>query len=160
VPDGYQVATEKLRTDRTALAGMDDQALARMRRQYGAVELSDGVTMHSLEMLGHLRGHSTDVEFALRRLEDDSFSGDDSLNTQVAVLNKINAASVTAARQTKDTNQILIAQLEQQLLESKRRRDAEVQAINAQFEWQLREGDLLKGPIADTTVTLTRFRLP
>lgn len=160
VPDGYQIATERLRADGAFLEEEGGEALARIHRLYGTVELTDGITMHSLEMLGHLRGHAADTEFALRRLEDDSFSGADDLNTQVAVLNKINAASVTAARLVKDTNQILIAQLEQQLLESKRRRDAEVEGINAQFEWQLREGDLLQGPITDTTGTLTRFRFP
>ena len=66
-------------------------------------------------MLGYLRRHSTDVELALRRLEDDSFSGDPALNTQVAVLNKINASTVSSVRMTKDTNQILIALLETEL---------------------------------------------
>jgi len=45
-------------------------------------------------------------------------------------------------------------------MESARRRDAEVQALNAQFEWQRRQGEVLQGPIADTTATLTRFRFP
>jgi hypothetical protein len=160
VPDGYQAVTEALRTDRIGGEGLSDIAVARMRRQYGGVELNDGVTLHSLEMIGHLRGHAYDTEIALRRLEDDSYSGDDSLNTQVAVLNKINASSVTGARLVKDTNQILIAQLDQQLIESARRRDAEVQALNAQFEWQRRQGEILQGPIAETTATLTRFRFP
>jgi hypothetical protein len=160
VSEGYRMTTEPLRSDEALLDEGPDATLARIRRVYGSIELADGVAMHALEMVGHLRGHSTGVEFALRRLEDDSFSGDDDLNTQVAVLNKINAASVTAARLVKDTNQILIAQLEHQLLDTTRRRDAEVQAINADVEWRLRAPDLLTRPIADTTDTLTRFRWP
>jgi len=160
VAEGYRMTTEPLRTDEAAFDEAPDTTLARMRRIHGGVELADGIAMHALEMVGHLRGHATGVEFALRRLEDDSFSGDDALNTQVAVLNKINAASVTAARLVKDTNQLLIGQLEQQLLETTRRRDADAQALNAALEWRRRAPDLLQPPIADTTDTLTRFRWP
>jgi hypothetical protein len=159
VAEGYRLTTEPLRTD-AAFDDAPDTTLARMRRIHGSVELADGIAMHALEMVGHLRGHATGVEFALRRLEEDSFAGDADLNTQVAVLNKINAASVTAARLVKDTNQILIGQLEQQLLDTTRRRDAEAQALNAELEWRRRAPELLQPAIADTTDTLTRFRWP
>jgi hypothetical protein len=160
VAEGYRLTTEPLRTDDGAFDEAPDTTLARMRRIHGGVELADGIAMHALEMVGHLRGHATGVEFALRRLEDDSFAGDADLNTQVAVLNKINAASVTAARLVKDTNQLLIGQLEQQLLDTTRRRDAEAQALNAELEWRRRAPELLQPAIADTTDTLTRFRWP
>jgi hypothetical protein len=160
VEEGYRLATERLRTDDAAFDEALDPTLARTRRSHGGIELADGIAMHALEMVGHLRGHAQGVEFALRRLEDDSFAGDADLNTQVAVLNKINAASVTAARLVKDTNQILIGQLEQQLLETTRRRDAETQALNAELEWRRRAPDVLQPPIADTTDTLTGFRWP
>jgi hypothetical protein len=160
VGEGYRLTTEPLRIDDDAFDETSDHAFARRRRMLGGVELADGIAMHALEMVGHLRGHATGVEFALRRLEDDSFAGDADLNTQVAVLNKINAASVTAARLVKDTNQILIGQLEQQLLDTTRRRDAEAQALNAELEWRRRAPELLQPPIADTTDTLTRFRWP
>lgn len=160
VEEGYRLSTEPLRTDDAAFDDAPETTLARMRRIHGGVELADGIAMHALEMVGHLRGHAAGVEFALRRLENDSFASDADLNTQVAVLNKINAASVTAARLVKDTNQILIGQLEQQLLETTRRRDAEAQALNAELEWRRRTPDLLHPPIAETTDTLTHFRWP
>jgi len=160
VAEGYQQTTELLRPDDEAFDEAPDTTRTRMRRIHAGVELADGIAMHALEMIGHLRGHATGVELAMRRLEDDSFAGDDDLNTQVAVLNKINAASVTAARLVKDTNQILIGQLEQQLLETTRRRDAEAQALNAALEWRRRAPELLQPAIADTTDTLTRFRWP
>ena len=157
---GYQQATQPLQTYGAGLDAMPADELARVKDQYGAVELSDGVTVHALEMLGHLRGHASDVEFALRRLEDDSYSGDPALNTQVAVLNKINAATVTAARLTKDTNQVLIALLDERLLEERRRRDAETIAINAQIAFQAQARDLLSRSTQGTTETLLSFRLP
>jgi hypothetical protein len=111
-------------------------------------------------MLGYLRRHSSDVELSLRRLEDDSFSRDPSVNTQVAVLNKINAATVSSVRMTKDTNQILIALLEMQLADAKRRREADAVAVNAHVAFETQTRDLLRQASAGTTEALTNFRLP
>ncbi|MGH9421852.1 MAG: hypothetical protein ACRD3J_17890, partial [Thermoanaerobaculia bacterium] len=132
----------------------------RVRTGYGTLELIDGLTVHSLEMLGYLRRHSTDVELSLRRLEDDSFSRDPSGNTQVAVLNKINAATVSSVRMSKDTNQILIALLETQLAETKRRREADAVAVNAHIAFETHTRDLFRQTSAGTTEALMNFRLP
>src|SRR5579871_3172145 len=157
---GYQLLTQPLDTYGAGMDQMPADELARVKTAYGGVELTDGVTMHALEMLGHVRGHSTDVELALRRLEDDSFSNDPALNTEVAVLNKVNAATVTSARLTKDSNQILIAILEEQLLQARERRDAEAIAINAHIAFETQARDLLTGSTAGTTEALSTFRLP
>ena len=157
---GYQRATERLQDYGSAFDQMPAGELDRIQKAYGSVELGDGVNLHALEMLGHLRGHSTDVESALRRLEDDSFSGDPEMNTEVAVLNKINAASVTAARLTNDTNQLLVSILEEGLAEAKRRRDSEVTAINAHIAFELQARELLRRSTAGTTDALASFHLP
>jgi hypothetical protein len=52
------------------------------------------------------------------------------MNTEVAVLNKINAANLIALRNTQDTNKLLVSLAEQQILASKRARDAEAQAVH------------------------------
>ena len=58
-------------------------------------------------------------------------------NTQIAVLNKINAASVLERRVSKTTNQFLMHTLEQLLVQNKRSRDAEARAMDAQvFQWR------------------------
>ena len=52
------------------------------------------------------------------------------MNTEIAVLNKINAANVINVRNTQDSNKLLVALAEEQIIEAKRKRDAEAQAIN------------------------------
>lgn len=157
---GYQSSTNTLKTYGPSLEQLSADEQQRTRTAYGTVELADGLNVHALEMLGYLRRHSTDVEFALRRLEDDSFSSDPDLNTQVAVLNKINAATVSSVRMTKDTNQILIALLETQLAAAKRQREADAIAINAHVAFETQARDLLRQSAAGTADALANFRLP
>jgi hypothetical protein len=157
---GYQASTHPLQSYGASLSQLSADEAQRIKTAYGTLELVDGLTVHSLEMLGYLRRHSTDVELSLRRLEDDSFSRDPSVNTQVAVLNKINAATVSSVRMAKDTNQILIALLETQLADAKRRREADAVAINAHIAFATQTRDLLRQTSAGTTDALTNFRLP
>jgi hypothetical protein len=91
------------------------------------------------------------VDQAIRGLEADSLSLDPAMNTEIAVLNKINAASIAALRSTRDTNRLLLSALEEQVVESKRRRDTEASAINAAI------ANLQYGPqaLAEHTSTIT-----
>jgi hypothetical protein len=80
------------------------------------------------------------------------------MNSEVAVLNKINAATVANIRTGRDTNRVLLSTLEQQLADSKRRRDAEVSEINAQIA-RLEQGAAAKAQYTSTvTETLRGFR--
>ena len=63
-------------------------------------------------------------------LESESLSDDPTENTEVGVLNKINAATVISVRNTQDTTKLLAAVLDHQMVEAKERRDAQVQSIN------------------------------
>ena len=96
----------------------------------------------------------------IRNLEADAYSDDPALHTQIAVLNKINATGVTAARMAKDTNYVLVSLLEQQVLEATERREAAVQGINAHVAFLTEARPLLARTTADTTTALTTFRIP
>src|SRR5438034_278430 len=100
---------------------------------FDPVNYANASITHGLEALGFLRGHQMSVETTIRHLEDDTYSDDPTFNTQIAVLNKLNATTVTSARLAKDTNNVLVSLLEQQLLEATDRREAAVQGINAQI---------------------------
>jgi hypothetical protein len=100
------------------------------------------------------------VESIIRNLEDDTYSGDLNLHTQIAVLNKINATGVTAARMSKDTNYLLVAILEEQLLDATARREAAVEGVNAHIAFLNQAPDLLAQSTAQTTAALTSFRIP
>ena len=81
-------------------------------------------------------------------------------NTQMAVLNKINAVGVTEARLAKDTNNVLVSLLEQQLLEATERREAAAEGINAHIAFLNQAPALLAQTTAQTTTALTTFRIP
>src|SRR5205085_11912586 len=113
-----------------------------------------------LEAVGRLRVHEGSVETTLLNLESDTYSATADLNTQIAVLNKINAADIAAARIAKDTNYLLVSLLEQQLLDATERRDAVVQGLNAHAAFLEEARPLLAASTAETTQALSNFRIP
>lgn len=132
----------------------------RVRERHDRARLQDGVVTTALEAIGRLRFHEGSVETTLRNLESDTYSDDNDLHTQVAVLNKINAADVAAARIAKDTNYLLVSLLEQQMLDATERREATVQALNAHQAFLLDARPLLAASTGETTAALTSFRIP
>ena len=92
VGGGYQQATTPLgRYQQDHLASMDAVELSRVQSQYASVELTDGANSTAMASIGTIRGNAQNLETQLRNLENDSLSGDADLNTEVSVLNKINA---------------------------------------------------------------------
>src|SRR6266566_3711145 len=105
-------------------------------------------------------GNTQTIESRISNLEEDSLSGDPNLNTEVSVLNKINAANVLTLRTVQDSNKLLASLLEQQTILSKQQREATANAINAEIARRRN----LAGNMARLTSTLTdsleNFRMP
>lgn len=156
----YQRATQRLRTYDGGLGTFPAEVASRVRTTYGTVELTDAVTAQALWTVGRLRNHAGPVEQALRALEEDSYSTAPAMNTHAALLNKINAAGLTQARLTQDTNNLLLSQLEQQLVDAKRQRDSEADWFNADIAFQREAQRLLARTTRQTTHALQTFRLP
>ena len=110
--------------------------------------------------VGSIRGKAQSVQAQIANLEQDSFSADPNLNTEVSVLNKINAASVLTLRTVQDSNKLLASLLEQQTILAKQQREATTNAINADISRRAN----LSGNILQVTSTLTdslqNFRMP
>jgi hypothetical protein len=105
-------------------------------------------------------GGAQDIQTQIGNLEQDSFSGDSVLKSEVSVLNKINAAGVLTLRTLLDSNKLLASLLEQQPIVAKQQRDATASAVNADISRQAS----LAGDMAQVTGTLTdslqNFRMP
>jgi len=158
---GYQQATTRLGTyDANVLSGMTAEELARVKSQYASVELADGANTTALAAIGSIRGNAQTLESRLDNLEQDSLSGDSSLNSEVQVLNKINAANVLTVRSIQDSNKLLASLLEQQTIVTKQQREMTTNAVNADIS---RRASLL-GNMNQVTGTLTdslqNYRLP
>jgi hypothetical protein len=156
----YALATQPLADYGAAIGGLSAEEAAHVQMRYDRVQLADASITHGLEALGFLRGHQMSVETTIRNLEDDTYSNDPTFNTQIAVLNKLNATTVTSARLAKDTNNVLVSLLEQQLLEATDQREAAVEGINAHIAFVNEAGPLLARTTAQTTDALTTFRIP
>ena len=161
VAAGYEHATTQLlQYDPAALGTMTPGELERVKSQYASVELADGANTAALETIGSIRGNAHTIESRISNLEQDSLSADANLNTEVSVLNKINAANVLTLRSVQDSNKLLASLVEQQTILSKQQREATANAINAEI---VRRGNLA-GNMARLTSTLTdsleNFRMP
>src|SRR5271170_3547217 len=158
---GYLQATTPLsQYDPYELSGMDPSELGRVQSQYASVQLVDGANINAMATIGAIRGSADNIQTQIGNLEQDSYSGDSTLNTEVSVLNKINAAGVLTLRTVQDSNKLLASLLEQQTILAKQQRDAATSAINTDIGRQAN----MAGNIAQVTGTITNslqnFRMP
>jgi hypothetical protein len=161
VSTGYQQATTQLLPYNEAqLAGMNPDELARVESQYATVQLADGANTTAIATIGAIRGNAQDIQAQIGNLEQDSLSNDADLNTEVAVLNKINASGVLTLRTLQDSNKLLASMLEEQTILAKQQREATTNTINADIQRQAS----LAANMAQVTGTLTNslqtFRMP
>ncbi len=139
---------------------MDASELERVQSRYASIELTDGANKNAMATIGSIRGNAESVQAQIANLEQDSFSADPNLNTEVSVLNKINAANVLTLRTVQDSNKLLASLLEQQTILAKQQREATTNAINADISRRAN----LSGNMSQVTSTLTdslqNFRMP
>jgi len=159
--NGYLRATTQLSFyNPTALANMPDREQARVKSQYASVELADGANINALSTIGAIRGNAAALETRMNNLEQDSLSDDSSLNSEVAVLNKINATNVLTLRSIQDSNKLLASLLELQTIAAKQQRETTANAINTDLARRAN----LAGNMTQVTSTLTdslqSFRMP
>ena len=160
VAGGYLQATQKLAAYGQALGAVPSEHLDRLKADYATVELTDSANLYGIETVGRLRANAQAVQTAILGLEDDSLSPDPVMNTEIAVLNKINAAGVIALRSAQDTNQLLVSLLERELVEAKRTRDAEARALNGHIAF-MRDGKAaMAAQAANASEAMRAWRMP
>jgi hypothetical protein len=142
------------------LSGMDALEMNRVQSQYASVQLADGANVNAMATIGSIRGNAEGVQTQIGNLEQDSLSDDPSLNTEVSVLNKINASEILTLRTLQDSNKLLASLLEQQTILAKLQREATTNIINA----DIRRQSSMAGNTSQVTGTLTNsllsFRMP
>jgi hypothetical protein len=95
---GYSTASTPLGTYGASLDNIPADQLPRIKTNYATVELADGANLSAMETIGRLRANEPAVALAIQNLENDSLSSNPDMNTEIAVLNKINAADLIALR--------------------------------------------------------------
>ncbi len=114
----------------SALATQDADTQAVIQNQIATSELGQGVITNALSTVGTIRANSEALSQKLSNLESDTYSTDPSQQSEVAVLGKINTATLLQIRSQQDSNQILAAEVAQQALAAKQRMDEQNRLIN------------------------------
>lgn len=117
-------------------SSLDSDSQATIANQYATSELAQGTTTSTLATLGTIRSNSEVFSQKLANLESDTYSSDPNQQTQNALLGKINSATLLQIHSQQDTNQILAASVQQQLIAQKQQIDAENRAINNAIYFQ------------------------
>ena len=158
--DGYSQAVQRLDAYGTALGNIPPDQLERVKTSYGTVELTDAANLETLVTIGRVRASAPARENTLQALENDSLSSDPQMNTEIGVLNKINAASVIGLRSTQDTNKLLVSLAESQIVAAKRTRDTEAQAINQHVRFMTEGKAVLASQANGASQAMLAWRMP
>ncbi len=158
---GYQKSTTQLLPySPDHLSGMDPFELERVQSQYASVQLVDGANVNAMATIGAIRGSAQNIQTQIGNLEQDSFSSDSGLNSEVSVLNKINAAGVLTLRTVQDSNKILASLLEMQIIIAKQQRESMTNSINADIQRQASLAANMTQMTGTLTNSLQTFRMP
>ncbi|MGA8528996.1 MAG: hypothetical protein WB622_04730 [Acidobacteriaceae bacterium] len=119
-----------------AYSSLDARTQATVANQYATSELAQTATTNTLATLGTIRSDSQSFATQLANLESDTFSTDPSQQTEAALLGKINSATLLQIHSQQDTNQLLMAEVQQQLIAEKQHIDAQNRALNNAIYFQ------------------------
>jgi hypothetical protein len=160
VASGYAAATQALQEYGNSFANIPSDQLDHIKTSYATVELTDGANLAGIQTLGQLRANAPAVEAAINNLENDSLSSAPEMNTEIAVLNKINAASVIGLRNTQDANKLLVTLAEEQIVQAKRERDAEARMFNQHIRFMAEGRAALAAQSANASTAMRDWRMP
>jgi hypothetical protein len=161
VLNGYGRATVALQPyNATYLASMPQAMQQQLESRYATVELRDGANENALETIGAIRANAIAATNAVSNVQNDSFSNNPAFNTEVSVLNKVNATGVLGLQTAQDSNKLLIAILEQQTIRAKQLRDAQAQAIDAAIARQASASTFDQQLTGGLESALASYRIP
>lgn len=161
ISPAYQQAIVPFLAYNQAILSSINPADALHLRSVGAsLELMDGANINALTTVGNIRANAQSVQQQIANLEQDSFSSDAGLNSEVSVLNKINASGMLTLRTLQDANNLRIAALEQQILQSKQQRDSDAANLNFAVQLQQQATQNLTSFNSNLTQSLGSYRLP
>lgn len=104
---------------------------------YATLELADSANRLAIDQLAMERTQGRLTRQTIDHLEADNANWLDDFQSQTALLERLNAAHAIQLRQQEQTNQLLLGTLEQQFVDSKRKRDAETRVMNATiYQWR------------------------
>jgi hypothetical protein len=128
---GYSAAVVQVNPfPQSGFGQLDANTQATIQNQYATSDLAQGMTTGALTTLGQVRSHSESLTQQITNLEADSYSNDPTQQSEMAVLAKVNAANLIQLHSQQDTNQLLSAGIQQQMVAQKQTIDAQNRTMN------------------------------
>lgn len=161
VTNGYQRATTPLQTySPSLLLQMPPSELSRLEANAATVEITDGAAQNAMATIGAIRSNAVHTTNTISNIQSDSLSSNPNLNTEVGVLDKVNATNVLALQNAQDTNKLLVALLEQQTIVAKQLRDQAAAITNADIARRTSTVPLGQQLTSGIGQSLNTYRLP
>jgi hypothetical protein len=133
----YRQVTDALDIPLNVWAHAPADVQQRLATAYSTIELQDSANRLAIDQIGLARSEGPLMLQNIRNVEHDIDNPGDDFHSQTALLEKINAAAAMQLRVGEQTNQFVLSSLEQQMLDGKRRRDAETRLMNATiYQWR------------------------
>jgi hypothetical protein len=133
----YTVSVDPLDTLDDLVASVPVELRPRLRLLYGSLQFGDSVAKAAINQVGATRTNGPFALTTIQNMEDDAVANSDDFHTQVALLDKINGATMLALRLNETASQLQMHILEQLLVQNKRTRDAEAEVMDAHlFQWR------------------------
>ena len=133
----YRELVQPLDLPADVVSRMPTDLQRRLTKAYAAIEMADSVSALAVHQLGTMRVDGPHNQQVAKDMEKDAVSTRDDFHSQIAVLNKINTASVLGLRLQDHMNEALLSSLEQLLVANQRQRDAEAILMNATiYQWR------------------------
>jgi hypothetical protein len=134
---GYKQVVDPLDLPTDVLARMPLSLQRRLIDDYATIQLADSVAANTIDQNGSARISGNSLLQTLQTMEGDAFSTVSAFNTNTALLNKINSASVLGLKESEQANQFLSSAVEQLVVDNKRKRDTEAKLMNATInQWR------------------------
>jgi hypothetical protein len=161
VLNGYQKATNTfIKYTPELLSAMPPDEVQQVQSAAATVQLVDGAAQSAMQMIGNIRANALNTTNTINNILNDSLSNNPNLNSEVAVLNKVNATSVLSLQNAQDTNKLLVALLEQQTILAKQARDLATNITNADISRRQNSADFGQQLTSGLGQTLNTYRLP
>ena len=159
--NGFQQATSTLSLYTPALlSAMPAGEARRIQSDIATIQLIDGAAQNAMATIGGIRTRALQTTNAIGNIQYDSFSDDPNLNSEVEVLNKVNATNVLSLQNAQDTNKLLVAILEQQTILSKQLRDSATNIANADIDRRQNSANLNQQLTGSIGQSLNSYTLP
>ena len=120
----------------SGLGNLNENVAANRRAVYSTQEIMDGNNLAAMRAVGQIRASANKYRNAMKQIEDDSIDNPDSVQSELAVLQRTSNAQNMGLRMHQDTNQLLASMLDAQIAESKLKRDAIGESTNRALENQ------------------------